>query len=104
MLAALAVQRQSARWKREEGRGIPDPVKWLRNKGWLDDFSGVLPADWWECGDGVKAMGARLGMPFSLAPLGNAYTDDQRQAHWLAYRKEVLREAGDGPWCDRTER
>lgn len=98
MLAALAVQRQSARWKREEGRGIPDAVKWLRNKGWLDDFGGVLPPDWWEGADGVKAMGLKLGMPFSMASLGNAYTDDQRQAHWIAYRRAVLHAAGDGPW------
>lgn len=101
MLAAIAVQAKTQRWLREEGRAIPDPAKWLRNQGWLDDLGGVLPTAWWEDGDGIKAMGAKLGMPFSLAELGNAYTDDERNAHWLAYRSRVLAAAGEGPWSER---
>jgi hypothetical protein len=57
-----------------------------------------VPADWWTTHEGIRAKGAELGMPFSLAGLGNAYTDDAVQAHRRAYRAKVLQAAGSGPW------
>lgn len=100
MLRAIAAQRTTAKWRKEGGRFIPEFATWLRNRCWLDRVGGVM-AEWWLDGDGIKAMGQRAGLPFSLAELGNAYTDDQRMAHWRRYRARVFAAAGDGPWSER---
>jgi hypothetical protein len=37
MLAALAVQKQSAEWQKENGQFIPHPATWINGKRWLDE-------------------------------------------------------------------
>jgi hypothetical protein len=101
MLRAIAAQRKTAKWRKEGGRYVPEFATWLRNQGWTDDAGPVVLADWWQDSDGIMAKGEQLGMPFTLAALGNAYTDDQRTAHWRAYRSKVFAAAGDGPWSER---
>ena len=39
MLAALALQRQSAQWQRDDGQFIPHPSTWLNGRRWEDEFS-----------------------------------------------------------------
>lgn len=98
MLAALAMQRQSAEWQREGGRYIPLPGKWLRGQRWLDGSQAqqqraARPANWVDDPAQVKDVGASLGMPYSLSALGNGYTDDQRIAHYRRYRAAVIEAA-----------
>lgn len=99
ILAAIDAQARTEEWQREGGRYVPMFSAWLHGERWRDVADSV-PPNWWHSTDGVQAMGASLGMPFSLAALGNAFTDDQRQAHWRAYRASVLAVAGDGPWSE----
>ena len=37
MLAALALQRQSAQWQRDDGQFIPHPSTWLNGRRWEDE-------------------------------------------------------------------
>lgn len=101
MLAAIDAQRRTPKWQRDKGQFVPELATWLRNACWRDEVAVHVAPDWWTSTDGVKAMGQQLGMPFSLAPLGNAYTDDQHTAHWRRYRSAVLLAAGNGPWSER---
>jgi len=101
MLAAVAAQCRTPKWRKDGGQYIPELATWLRNKCWLDDASPLLSPGWWLDSEGVKSMGERLGRPFSLGALGNAFTDDQRTEHWRAYRAEVFAAAGCGPWAER---
>lgn len=39
MLAALALQRQSAQWQRDDGQFIPHPSTWLNGRRWEDEVS-----------------------------------------------------------------
>ena len=39
MLAALALQRQSAQWQRDDGQFIPHPSTWLNGRRWEDEGS-----------------------------------------------------------------
>ncbi len=39
MLAALALQRQSAQWQRDEGQFIPHPSTWLNGRRWEDELA-----------------------------------------------------------------
>ena len=103
MRAAVEAQIESPthRWSEEGGRFIPRLHTWLNQQLWLDHVEPVmlgLEAEWWTSQDGVKAKGAALGLPFSLAALGNAYTDDEKSAHWRAYRTKVFAAAGEGKW------
>lgn len=95
IVAAVREQCTSAAWQREEGRFVPMASAWLHGERWRDVVGQppevvVVPADWRESSEGVRAMGARLGMLFSLDSLGTAYTDDQRIAHWRKYRSSVI--------------
>ncbi|WP_219209463.1 helix-turn-helix domain-containing protein [Variovorax boronicumulans] len=101
MLAAIEAQSRTPKWRKDDGQFVPELATWLRNSCWRDDTGPQVAADWWGTTDGVKAMGERLGMVFSLAALGNAYTDDQHTAHWRKYRSAVLLAAGDGVWSER---
>ncbi|WP_418145464.1 helix-turn-helix domain-containing protein [Variovorax paradoxus] len=99
IIAAIEAQARTEDWQREGGRYVPMFSSWLHGERWRDVVDSV-PPNWWHSSEGIQAMGASLGMPFSLAALGNAFTDDQRQAHWRAYRVSVLLAAGDGPWSE----
>ncbi|KQP39666.1 hypothetical protein ASF44_08000 [Pseudorhodoferax sp. Leaf274] len=95
ILAALALQRQSAAWQREGGRFVPMPAKWLRNRRWADGAQSAqpraaLPEGWQDDPAQVKAVGASIGQPFSLAGLGNGWTDDERIGHYRRYRAQVI--------------
>lgn len=100
MLAAIEAQSRTPKWRRDGGAFVPELATWLRNAGWRDEVGSVV-AEWWNDNDGVMAMGLRLGRRYSLAELGNAFTDDERNAHWRRYRAGVLAAAGDGPWSER---
>jgi len=39
MLAALALQRQSSQWQRDDGQFIPHPSTWLNGRRWEDEVS-----------------------------------------------------------------
>lgn len=43
ILSAIEGQKQSALWQREEGRYIPDPSNWLKERRWEDELSPSLP-------------------------------------------------------------
>lgn len=101
MLAAIDAQRRTPKWRKDRGQFVPEFATWLRNRGWLDDVGVSIGAEWWNDADGVKAMGERLGLQFSMAALGNAFTDDQVALHWRGYRARVLAAAGAGPWSER---
>ncbi|MDM0090292.1 MULTISPECIES: helix-turn-helix domain-containing protein [unclassified Variovorax] len=101
MLAAIEAQSRTPKWRKDGGQFVPELATWLRNRCWLDDTAAHVGVDWWNSIDGVKAMGERLGMVFSLSALGNAYTDDEQNAHWRRYRTSVLLAAGAGPWSER---
>lgn len=45
MLAALAVQKQSAEWQREGGQYIPHPATWLNGRRWEDEAPAAAVAD-----------------------------------------------------------
>lgn len=101
ILAAVEEQMLSDEWKRAEGRFVPMASSWIHGERWRDVVGAGVPATWWETSDGIKAMGASMGMAFSLDALGNAFTDDQQTAHWRAYRRSVFEAAGVGPWSER---
>lgn len=101
MLDAIAAQAATPRWQAEAGRFIPSPARWLRDGLWQNEVDGAVLARWWESADGVRAMGARLGQPYTLDALGNAYTDDAKAQHWRAYRASVFVAAGAGPWAEK---
>ncbi|WP_084679911.1 helix-turn-helix domain-containing protein [Curvibacter lanceolatus] len=105
MLAAIRAQQGGPAWMREGGRFIPMPSKWLAGRRWRDEPSPQaqlgLQDLWWESKDGVRAMGQRLGLPYSMAELGNAYTDDELLEHNRRYRERVFAAAGAGPWSQR---
>lgn len=44
---------------------------------------------WRDTFDGVRKRGGQLGVPYSEAPLGTAWTDDQLRAHQARYRALV---------------
>lgn len=95
ILTALALQRQSAAWQREGGRYVPLPSKWLRARRWTDSSQAerqraARPAGWQDDPAQVKAVGASIGQPYSLAALGNGYTDDERIAHYRRYRAQIV--------------
>lgn len=94
MLNALEVQMQLSRWKAEGGRFVPSPAKWLRDRLWQNVSQSSVPEDWTHSIEGMKAKGAELGMPYSLAALGNCYTDDQRSLHWREYCTDVIERSG----------
>ena len=101
IVAAVKAWALSRQWTQEGGRFVPRADRWLRDRGWLDQVpqaQGAGVHTWWETPEGIKTRGAELGLPFSLAALGNAFTDDARTAHWRAYRAEVFKAAGQGPW------
>ncbi len=103
IIAAVEAQAKSEDWKRNDGQYVPMASSWLHGERWRDVVGVELRASgtWWESTDGVKAKGFELSIPFSLAALGNSYTDDERNAHWRAYRLAVFAAAGDGPWSER---
>src|SRR5450830_464550 len=78
---------------------------WVAGRRWRDEPSPQaqlgLQDLWWESKDGVRAMGQRLGLPYSMAELGNAYTDDELLEHNRRYRERVFAAAGAGPWSQR---
>lgn len=95
ILAAVRAQAASPAWHREGGRFVPLASAWLHGERWRDVPEGApeslpLAAGWRESSEGVRAVGARLGLPYSLKALGNAYTDDEALAHWRRYRASVL--------------
>lgn len=101
ILAAVGEQMLSDEWKRAEGRFVPLASSWIHGERWRDVVGAGVPATWWETSDGIKAMGASMGMAFTLESLGNAFTDDQQAAHWRSYRRRVFDAAGAGPWSER---
>lgn len=101
ILAAVAAQTRTEGWKRENGRFVPLPSTWLHGERWRDSVCEDAPAAWWESSEGIKAKGQGLGLVFDLSALGNAFTDDQRTAHFRAYRAGVFAAAGQGPWSER---
>jgi hypothetical protein len=99
VLAAVNAWAASARWTDEGGRYVPKASTWLHGERWRD----VLPmpaveGEWWTSLDGVKAMGLRLGVPYTHQGLGNSWTDDELRAHNRAYRERVFAAAGPGAW------
>lgn len=107
MLEAVDAQITSPlhRWSEMRGQYIPRLHKWITEERWTDDVAVShvgSEAEWWTSQDGIKSKGGLLGLPFSLAALGNSYTDDQKLAHWRAYRDAVFAAAGEGKWTNYT--
>ena len=100
MLRSIEAQAKTPKWRKDGGQFVPELATWLRNRCW-QDAAGTVPTEWWLDAEGIKAMGERLGLPFTLEALGNAYTDDQVAAHWRSYRRSVIAAAGPGPWAER---
>ena len=38
MLSAIALAKESKKWKKDRGKFIPHPATWLNAKGWLDEL------------------------------------------------------------------
>ena len=43
LLEAIAEQKRSIQWTREQGKYIPYPVNWLKNHGWEDKLTPSIP-------------------------------------------------------------
>lgn len=97
IVAAVRAQVAGHQWQRlmreQRGHFIPLPGNWLRNERWLDvvevSIAGSILSQWWLTLEGTQEKGRELGKPYSLKALGNAYTDDQLQAHNRRYREEI---------------
>ena len=47
MLAALALQRQTEQWRRDDGQFVPHPSTWLNGRRWEDEPAGLPSKDRW---------------------------------------------------------
>jgi hypothetical protein len=82
LLQAIAAQRKSEAWLKDEGRYIPYPASWLNSREWenveaIDTSSG----EWHETKSGVEKRAAELGM---------APWDGGIKEHWPVYRARVM--------------
>jgi len=72
------------------GSGKPERPKTEAQQPKPDSRSTRKPGwRWRETWDGVCKRGQQLGVPYSAAPLGNAWTDKQLRQHQAAYRQLV---------------
>ncbi len=90
LLAAAA--QQSAVLGKDDGKGCPSVLRWLRDQRWMD--SGIyapsgsssawhgLPTNWMETKSGIEAMGQLLGL---------GVWDDGREKLFSSYENRVMR-------------
>jgi hypothetical protein len=84
LLAAIAEQRKSEDWVKENGRYIPYPASWLNSRGW-ENLAAIdiadAPGEWHETKSGVEKRAAELG----IKPWDGGISE-----HWPKYRDRVM--------------
>jgi hypothetical protein len=84
LLRALAEQRKSEDWVKENGRYIPYPASWLNSRGWENSTRIEVaedPGEWHETKSGVEKRAAELG----ISPWDGGIT-----ANWQTYKARVM--------------
>lgn len=62
MRAAIAQQRLSAKWSKDEGRFVPEFATWLRNAGWRDGVGTVAGKPWDHSRSSIEAKAREHGI------------------------------------------
>lgn len=98
MVAAIAMQRHSVKWTKDNGQFVPEFHTWLRNAGWRDDVSTRGPVVPWDTNRStIEAKAAALGM----AAWNEADLRVNRET-FEAYTERVRRRVEQETECEST--
>ena len=93
LIAAAAAMATTDAWRRDGGRYVPLPDKWLREQRWTDGLAiasaaggGAEQGPWQESVNGVQAMGEALG----VGRWDRAAFDSGVGESWPVYRSRGL--------------
>lgn len=95
VLAGLRAFKETEQWKREKGRFIPKPWKWLEDRSWEApiDAAGNSVGQWHETTAGVRQKGIELG----IGDWDEYAASVGQGPQFHVYRARVLRAAGVEP-------